>query len=456
MIGGGRPGRGHGGAGGTCGGPGAGGRRPQIAALLRAAGEVMADGESSGPSRLLADARSTDSLIHEPRTPDEGLSVVTSSPWVAPRRPAQMAELVDPLDRALCSTAGARAPDRGRRLPPAPGAEGTSCSPTTSPTPRTPSPRSSPPTGWPTAAQPVLRPSPRRPGAWTAPGVLAAEAILASCAPSSSTCPWSRAWTDGVHRRVAATTMTLAAPGVARRPRPVHRGGGGAATTRARRPAGRGRWSRRPTEARKWSRPRASYEAGVRGQLGHAAARVAARKCPGGLLPVDKGPTTPPRSVMQTLRADLGRVPVVVEGARLGQGVPRRRRRSTATSTTTEFAPGVRAEVPAATNLRCSVGIGDKQAARQDRDRLRQAARVAADAENWDEVMGKQADHRLVGHRLADRQRSWPGSGWFTVAQLAASDARDARHRAQADDGAVVPTGSAEASTPARWTPRPG
>jgi uncharacterized membrane protein YgaE (UPF0421/DUF939 family) len=79
----------------------------KIAALLRAAGEVMDDGEAERAMELLADARSTDSLIRELQdAADEGLSVVESSPFRVRHRAGlrTMAELVDPLDRALRST----------------------------------------------------------------------------------------------------------------------------------------------------------------------------------------------------------------------------------------------------------------------------------------------------------------------------------------------------------------
>jgi uncharacterized membrane protein YgaE (UPF0421/DUF939 family) len=79
----------------------------KIAALLRAAGEVMTDGETERGLELLADARSTDYLIRELRdAADEGLSVVESSPFRVRHRDdlRKMAELVDPLDRALRST----------------------------------------------------------------------------------------------------------------------------------------------------------------------------------------------------------------------------------------------------------------------------------------------------------------------------------------------------------------
>ncbi len=79
----------------------------KIAALLRAAGEVMTDGEVERSMDLLADARATDGLIGELRSAaDEGLSVVESSPFRVRHRAdvRKMAELVEPLDRALRST----------------------------------------------------------------------------------------------------------------------------------------------------------------------------------------------------------------------------------------------------------------------------------------------------------------------------------------------------------------
>lgn len=79
----------------------------KVAALLRAAGEVMRDGEVEPAMDLLADARATDVLIRELQVAaDEGLAVVASSPFRVRHRPGvrRMAELVDPLDRALRST----------------------------------------------------------------------------------------------------------------------------------------------------------------------------------------------------------------------------------------------------------------------------------------------------------------------------------------------------------------
>jgi uncharacterized membrane protein YgaE (UPF0421/DUF939 family) len=79
----------------------------KISALLRGAGEVMVDGVASRGLELLADARSTDVLIRELQdAADEGMAVVSSSPFRIRHRPdiRRMAELVEPLDRALRST----------------------------------------------------------------------------------------------------------------------------------------------------------------------------------------------------------------------------------------------------------------------------------------------------------------------------------------------------------------
>jgi uncharacterized membrane protein YgaE (UPF0421/DUF939 family) len=79
----------------------------KICALLRAAADVMVDGESGPALELLADARSTDYLIRELQAASaEGLSIVSSSPFRVRHRGdiRTMAELVDPLDRALRST----------------------------------------------------------------------------------------------------------------------------------------------------------------------------------------------------------------------------------------------------------------------------------------------------------------------------------------------------------------
>jgi uncharacterized membrane protein YgaE (UPF0421/DUF939 family) len=79
----------------------------KIAELLRAASEVMVDGELERGLDLLADARSTDYLIRELQVAaDEGMAVVAASPFRVRHRGnlRRMVELVDPLDRALRST----------------------------------------------------------------------------------------------------------------------------------------------------------------------------------------------------------------------------------------------------------------------------------------------------------------------------------------------------------------
>jgi uncharacterized membrane protein YgaE (UPF0421/DUF939 family) len=79
----------------------------KMAALLRAAADVMVEGEAEHGLEVLADARSTDYLIRELQSAaDEGLSVTVSSPFRVRHRVdmRKMVELVDPLDRALRST----------------------------------------------------------------------------------------------------------------------------------------------------------------------------------------------------------------------------------------------------------------------------------------------------------------------------------------------------------------
>ncbi|HEX5089205.1 MAG TPA: FUSC family protein [Nocardioides sp.] len=79
----------------------------KISALLRAAGEVMIDGAAARGMELLADARATDILIRELQdAADEGMAVVSSSPFRVRHLTdiRRMADLVEPLDRALRST----------------------------------------------------------------------------------------------------------------------------------------------------------------------------------------------------------------------------------------------------------------------------------------------------------------------------------------------------------------
>ncbi len=79
----------------------------KIRDLLQAASEVMVDGDVEPALDLLAEARATDHLIRELQdAADEGLDVVASSPFRVRHGPGlrKMAELVEPLDRALRST----------------------------------------------------------------------------------------------------------------------------------------------------------------------------------------------------------------------------------------------------------------------------------------------------------------------------------------------------------------
>ncbi|WP_151083353.1 FUSC family protein [Nocardioides cynanchi] len=75
--------------------------------LLQAASEVMVTGDVDPALELLAEARATDHLIRELQdAADEGLDVVASSPFRIRHGPGlrKMADLVEPLDRALRST----------------------------------------------------------------------------------------------------------------------------------------------------------------------------------------------------------------------------------------------------------------------------------------------------------------------------------------------------------------
>jgi uncharacterized membrane protein YgaE (UPF0421/DUF939 family) len=75
--------------------------------LLQAAADVMTTGDVEPARDLLAEARATDHLIRELQdAADEGLDVVASSPFRIRHASGlrKMAELVEPLDRALRST----------------------------------------------------------------------------------------------------------------------------------------------------------------------------------------------------------------------------------------------------------------------------------------------------------------------------------------------------------------
>lgn len=79
----------------------------KISQLLRAAADCIDDGDIDHARAVLADARGTESLITELKAASaEGLSIVASSPFrMRHREPVRlMAELIEPLDRALRNT----------------------------------------------------------------------------------------------------------------------------------------------------------------------------------------------------------------------------------------------------------------------------------------------------------------------------------------------------------------
>jgi uncharacterized membrane protein YgaE (UPF0421/DUF939 family) len=79
----------------------------RIAQLLREGARSAAEGDVEHGLRVLAEARSTDPLIGELQAAaDEGLSVIASSPFRRRHTGSvrRMAELVEPLDRAMRNT----------------------------------------------------------------------------------------------------------------------------------------------------------------------------------------------------------------------------------------------------------------------------------------------------------------------------------------------------------------
>ncbi|MEP9381796.1 FUSC family protein [Nocardioides cheoyonin] len=79
----------------------------KISSLLRAAAQVMLGAPGDHGYSVLADARATDGLIRELQAAaDEGMAVVASSPFRVRHKEhvRRMAELVEPLDRALRTT----------------------------------------------------------------------------------------------------------------------------------------------------------------------------------------------------------------------------------------------------------------------------------------------------------------------------------------------------------------
>jgi len=78
-----------------------------ISTLLREAAQCTRDGDVQRAVRVLASARATESPLRELRqAADEGLAVIASSPFQRKHREKvrSVADLVEPLDRALRST----------------------------------------------------------------------------------------------------------------------------------------------------------------------------------------------------------------------------------------------------------------------------------------------------------------------------------------------------------------
>ena len=416
----------------------------KIAELLRAAGEVMTDGEVEVALDLLADARSTDHLVRELQAAaDEGMSVVASSPFRIRHRGdmRRMSELVDPLDRALRSTRvlvrqTAVAAYHRRPVPT------------------------------------VLRPAVRRPGRGGGRGPGGAERQ-----PPRRCGPGPADGGGGRDRRRRAEPGALrrgdpgAGPGRGRRPAAAHRprsaGGDRRAAAATDGPSGmspaRPGWVlhvdldqfiaavevlRRPELAglpvvvggrgdptERGVVSTASYEAREYGVgSGHAAAagraQVPGRGVPAGRRAglrgrVGAGDGDPARPALGG-GAGGGR------GAGLGRGVPGRGtggggggRAPVAGRSAREFAAQIQAEVLAATAAALLGGDRRQQAAGQDRDRLRQAAGdLAADGGQLVRGDGRPARPRRCGGSAGRPSKKLAALGIDTVAQLAASDAR--------------------------------
>ena len=412
----------------------------KVADLLRAASEVMVDGEVEPAMELLADARSTDYLIRELQAAsDEGLAVVASSPFRVRHR-AGMRRMSTWWTRSTgrCAAPGCwcgrprwRRTTDGR----CPHAYALLAADLAD-------------AGRPGGRRARRRPDGRRGAAARAGGRaatgqveraddLSAEVILAQLRSVVAdllllTGMEPLEATDALppppELSVPATDAS-ALVGAARRPRPVHRGRRDAAAPRARGPAGGGRRARGPDRAGR-GRHRVVRRPGVRRRVRDAAAGGRARKCPDAVfLPVD-GPAYDAASavVMDTLRvARVGRRAGGARGARLGRGVPR-----AAGAGHGDLGDPV---AFAAADPRRGAGrdpaalLGRhrrQQAAGQDRHRLRQAARASTGSsdDTWVAVMGERPTEALWG-----------------IGRKTAQAARRARHR---DRG------------PARRTPTPG
>ncbi len=170
----------------------------------------------------------------------------------------------------------------------------------------------------------------------------------------------------------------------------------------------------------------ASYEAREFGVGSGMPLRLAARKCPEAVfLPADHAAyDAASAEVMATLRGlTWGGVPVVVEVLGWDEAFLAAGEGAVGADDPRSFADHVRREVLAATDLHCSVGIGD--------NKLR--AKIATDfgkprgvwqltADNWFEVMGERPTRALWGIGSKTSQKL-AALGIETVEQLATSDA---------------------------------
>ncbi len=159
----------------------------------------------------------------------------------------------------------------------------------------------------------------------------------------------------------------------------------------------------------------ASYEARAHGVGSGMPLRVAARKCPDAVfLPVDKEAYDAASAVvMDTLRAWPGAVVEVLGWDEAFVGVD--------TDEPEATARGLQAAVLAATDLHCSVGIGDtKVRAKTATDFGKPRGTFRLTRDNWLEVMGDRPTRALwgVGSRVQQRLAAL---GVTTVRELAAT-----------------------------------
>ena len=160
----------------------------------------------------------------------------------------------------------------------------------------------------------------------------------------------------------------------------------------------------------------ASYEAREFGVRSGMPLKVAVRRCPEAVfLPVD-GPAyeEPPLGVMETLRGMPGAVVEVLGWDEAFVGVT--------TSDPVAYAQAIRAAVLEATDLHCSVGVGDtKVRAKIATDFGKPRGVYVLTRDNWFEVMGDRPTIALwgVGSKISQRLAS---HGYATVRDLAAAD----------------------------------